>query len=79
MSAKAFLQISSIDSDGERRILQQVVAVGDIGHVMLVVVELEGFLRHVGAERVIGIGQGGEFKGHVRSSLKWTSYLVARA
>jgi hypothetical protein len=33
--------------------------------VVLVVVELEGFLRHERAKRVIGIRQGREFEGHV--------------
>jgi hypothetical protein len=42
---------------------------------MLVVVELEGFLRHVGAKRVIGIGQGGQFESH-RSFLLENESLI---
>jgi hypothetical protein len=32
--------------------------------MMLVVVKLQRFLRHIGAEGVIGIRQGGKRKGH---------------
>ena len=36
--------------------LEQVVAVVDIGEVVLVVMEFERFLRHVRCERVVGVG-----------------------
>src|SRR5258707_7237 len=44
--------------------LQQVVAVGHIGLMMLVVMVFQRFLRHMGRERVIGIGEVGKRKGH---------------
>ena len=43
---------------------QQLVAVVDIGLVVLVVVIFERLLRHVRRERVIGIGQVGQFERH---------------
>src|SRR5450631_362532 len=43
---------------------QQIVAVGHIGLVMLVVVEFQGFLGHMGRKRVIGVRKGGEREGH---------------
>jgi hypothetical protein len=52
-------------SRGKRRILQQVVAIGHIGHVVLVVMKLQGFLRHERAKRIIGVRQGRQFEGHV--------------
>ena len=48
----------------ETGVLQQVVAVGDVGLVVLVVVVLERLLAHVRAESVIGVGQGGKFESH---------------
>ena len=44
--------------------LERVVAVGDIGLMMLVVVIFQRFLRHVLAEGVIGVREWGERKGH---------------
>src|SRR5581483_8425903 len=44
--------------------LQQVVAVGHIGLVMLVVVKFQRFLRHMRREGVVGIGKVGEREGH---------------
>src|SRR3954469_19224849 len=44
--------------------LERVVAVGDIGLMMLVVVEFERFLRHELSEGVIGVGEWGQRKGH---------------
>jgi hypothetical protein len=46
--------------------LEQVVAVVDIGQVVLVVVELERLLRHEGLQGVVGIGQVGKGEGHRR-------------
>ncbi len=42
---------------GEVRAFQQLIAGVDIGLVVLVVVKLEGFLRHVGPQRVVRVGQ----------------------
>src|ERR1700730_8284215 len=42
----------------------QIVEIGDVGGVMLAVMELKGFLRNVRRERVEGIGQIRQFKGH---------------
>jgi hypothetical protein len=39
--------------------LDRVVAVGDVGLVMLVVVKLQRFLGHVGRKGVVGVGQIG--------------------
>ena len=44
--------------------LEQVVAVGHIGLMMLVVVKFERFLRHMRREGVIGIGKVGKREGH---------------
>ena len=46
------------------RAFDQVVAVVDIGKVVLVVMELERLLGHVGAERIMSVGQFGEREGH---------------
>ena len=43
---------------------EQLVAVVDIGLVVLVVVIFERFARHVGRERVMGIGQVGQLERH---------------
>ena len=48
----------------QARAFQQLVAVGDIGLMVLVVVVLEGFLRHVGLQRLVIVRQGGKFKSH---------------
>jgi hypothetical protein len=44
--------------------LDRVIAVGDVGLVMLVVVKFQRFLRHVGRKGVMGVGQIRERKGH---------------
>src|SRR5262249_12450164 len=44
--------------------LYQIVEIGDVGGVMLPVMELQGFLRNVWRQRVEGIGQIRQFKGH---------------
>src|SRR5689334_3336993 len=44
--------------------LDRVVAVGDIGLMMLVVVILQRLLGHVGAKGVMGIRQVGQREGH---------------
>src|ERR1700744_3304812 len=44
--------------------LQQIVAGGHVGVVMLVVVEFQRFLRHMRRKGVIGIGKVGEREGH---------------
>src|SRR5216683_507290 len=44
--------------------LYQIVEVGDVSGVMFAVMELEGFFRNVRRERVDGIGQIRQFKGH---------------
>jgi len=44
--------------------LDRVIAVGHIGLVMLVVVEFQGFLRHMGREGVMGVRQIGKREGH---------------
>ena len=43
---------------------QRIVAVVDVGEMMLVVVEFESFRRHVGFQRVVRIGQIGQREGH---------------
>src|SRR5258707_12490494 len=43
---------------------EQIIAVGHIGLMMLVVMIFQGFLRHMGRKRVIGIRKGGKRKGH---------------
>lgn len=43
---------------------QQIIAVVDIGQVMLVVVKLQRFLRHVGLECIVCVRQIGKFEGH---------------
>src|SRR5450759_2650033 len=43
---------------------QQIVTVGYISLVMLVVMILQRFLRHMGLERVVGVGQIGKLEGH---------------
>ena len=48
----------------EARADDQLVAVVDIGQVMLVVVKLQRLSRHVRRQRVVGIGQIGKFEGH---------------
>jgi hypothetical protein len=48
------------------RILQEIIAIGDIGHVVFVMVKLERFARHKGRERIIIIGKVGQFEGHGR-------------
>lgn len=49
---------------GEVGGFEQLVAGVDIGLVVLVVVKLEGFLRHVGPQRVVGVGQLGQSERH---------------
>ena len=39
---------------------EEVVAVIDVGEVVLVMVILERLARHVGGERIVGIGQLGQ-------------------
>ena len=56
----------------------ELVAVVDIGLVMLVVMELQCFRRHVGLQSVVGVWQVGEFEGHGTSPVRtvkavWTS------
>lgn len=46
------------------RALQQVVAVVHVGEVVLVVVILQGFPRHVGLQRVVGVGKVREGERH---------------
>jgi hypothetical protein len=46
------------------RAFEEVVAGIDVGRVMLVVVELERFARHVGLKRIVGIGQVGQRERH---------------
>ena len=82
MSAKALLTTSSTALALKPGILQQLVAVGDIGLVMLVVVKFERFLRHIGLKRIVGIGKGGKFESHRRrppyaASFEREPYLVA--
>src|SRR5262249_53921878 len=43
---------------------KQLVAVVDIGLVMLVVMIFERLARHVGGEGIVGIGEVGQRKGH---------------
>jgi hypothetical protein len=43
---------------------QKIVAVGDIRLMMLVMVELEGLLRHVRLESLVVVGQRWEFESH---------------
>ena len=43
---------------------KQLIAVFDVGEVMLVVVELQRLGRHKGCQRVIGIGKVREFQCH---------------
>ena len=47
---------------------QQLVAVVDIGLVVLVVVIFQRLPRHVGRQRVVGIGQVGQLERHCSSS-----------
>jgi hypothetical protein len=49
--------------------LQQVVAVGDIGLMMLVAVIFQRLLRYLRRERVVGIRQFGKREGHEAPSL----------
>ena len=51
--------------------LDRVVAVGDIGLMMLVVVILQRLLGHIGAKSVMGIRQVGQREGHGVMSAKW--------
>ena len=51
------------------RALEQIVAVVDIGQMVLVVVVFERFLGHVGGQGVMSVGQIGKRKGHRRGSL----------
>ncbi|MNT64508.1 hypothetical protein D3C72_2024140 [compost metagenome] len=53
--------------DFQPRAFQQLFAIGHVSLVVLVVMIFERFSRHVGAERIIGVGQGrqGEFRGHL--------------
>ena len=43
---------------------QQLVAVVDISLVVLIVVKFECFRRHVGSQRIVGVGQIRKFEGH---------------
>src|SRR3984893_10287149 len=43
---------------------QQIIAVGHIGLMMLVMMIFQRFLRHMGGERIIGIGKVGKREGH---------------
>ena len=63
----------------ETRAFEQLVAGIDIGLVVLVVVELEGLLRHVGAERVVGVGQFGQGEGHRQVSRVWWHRMAGLA
>ena len=58
--AKAFLDDLFEALALEARALKQLVAVGHIGLMVLVVVKLKRFSRHIRAERVVGIGQIGK-------------------
>jgi hypothetical protein len=41
-----------------------VVQIGDVGLVVLAVVEVDGFGRDMRCQGIAGIGQGGQFDGH---------------
>ena len=56
--------ISSSERILQIGVLDQIVEVGDVGLVMLVVVQVQGPRRHVGLERIVGVGQVGEFESH---------------
>ncbi len=58
--AKAFLDDLFEALALEARALEQLVAIGHIGLMVLVVVKLKRFSRHIRAERVVGIGQIGK-------------------
>jgi hypothetical protein len=49
---------------GHARSFGQLVAFGHIGLMVLVVVKLKRFSRHVGAKGVIGVGKVRQFKSH---------------
>jgi len=46
------------------RAFQQIICVVDISEVMLVMVKLECFLRHMGAQSVVGVRQFGKGESH---------------
>jgi hypothetical protein len=49
----------------QRRVgLDRLVEIVDIGLVMLVVVELHGLRVDVRLQRIVGVGQRGDFEGH---------------
>jgi hypothetical protein len=50
--------------------LDRVISVGDVGLMMLVVVEFQRFLRHMGGKGVIGVRQIGQREGHGVMSAK---------
>ena len=56
--------ISSSDASASVGALDQLVEVGDVGLVVLAVVVLERLGGDVRRERVLGVGQRGEFEGH---------------
>ena len=58
------LTTSSSDLPSQSAAFEELVAVVDIGLVMLVVMIFERLARHVGGERVVGIRQVGQFERH---------------
>ena len=65
--AKALLDDVFELENFQTRPFQQLFAIGDVSLVVLVVVEFERFRRHIGAQRIVSVGQRwkGEFGGHV--------------
>ena len=45
---------------------EQLIAIVDVGEMMLVVMELQGLGRHEGLQGVVGIGQVWKLEGHGR-------------
>ena len=65
--AGSLRRLDDLDQRGAAQrpfLLQHRVGLGDIGLVVLAVVEFERFRRHVRGERVLGIGQFGQLEGH---------------
>ena len=58
--------------------LEQIVAVVDIGQMVLVVMIFERFLGHVGGQGVVSVGEIGKRKGHRRGSLNKGVQGIAR-
>jgi hypothetical protein len=50
---------------------EEIVAIVDVGEVMLVVMILERFARHIGRERVMRIRQIGQRERHLKFSSSW--------